>query len=312
MIKTLFKYMPYRADFFDLPLIRITPSESLNDPFDFKMTKEAVRKRLGFMVDEGGEGNLYVSDEDIEGRYNSEYQYLVEGLDDCGVISLTEDSRNLLMWAHYACDHTGIVFELNNSEDSFDWTGSASTPYGFEVRSARSVTYSAYRTGADISDEIAYSFYDDDIFQHFALLKGNDWIYEKEHRLVLSLRSADAAIFTVGSNFNAYKEHLDARCLQYKVLGDKVLVMLPGEGRDFMAVSAAVQIFVGLPVMYFKLPKPSAIKAIYFGCNVSDDKRQEAIEKVRASKCFSSNLMFYRAVVSQKRFELSFELLGCA
>ncbi|MNP57270.1 hypothetical protein D3C76_1520820 [compost metagenome] len=118
------------------------------------MTKEAIRKRLGFIVDEVGEGNLYVSDEDIEGRYRGVYDYLAEGLDDCGVISLTEDSRNLLMWAHYASDHTGIIVELYNSEESFDWTGAASAPYGFETRSAQRVTYSAYRTGADLSDEI--------------------------------------------------------------------------------------------------------------------------------------------------------------
>ncbi|SNB81548.1 Protein of unknown function [Pseudomonas sp. URIL14HWK12:I8] len=216
------------------------------------------------------------------------------------------------MWAHYASDHTGIVVELYNSEESFDWTGAASTPYGFETRSAQRVTYSAYRTGADLSDEITYSLYEDDIYQHFALLKGNDWIYEKEHRLVLSMRSADAAIFLVGNNFEYYKKLLEQRSLEYRVLGDKVLVKLPGEGRNFMAVFVAAQIFTGLPVMYFKLPKPSAIKAIYFGCNVTDERMQKAIEKVGASKYFSSNVMFYRAVISQERFELSFDFVGYA
>lgn len=102
---------------------------------------------------------------------------LKEIMDDVSIFCLTEDKDNLLMWAHYAGNHTGIVIKFKDVPE-FD------TP----IKLAQKVIY------VDTFPEISY----DDIFNDkytereihdiFSLTKGKDWKYEKEWRIVSGLR----------------------------------------------------------------------------------------------------------------------------
>ena len=48
--------MPFRLQFFEDQLLRLTPPNDLNDPFDAKPSIEAIRRKAAFMVDQHGEG----------------------------------------------------------------------------------------------------------------------------------------------------------------------------------------------------------------------------------------------------------------
>jgi hypothetical protein len=91
------------------------------------------------------------------------------------VLSLTQSRASLLMWAHYAAQHTGLVI-------GFDADGEilkSASPY----RQLRKVVYAPNRpsgsTEADLTNE------------QVLLTKGEEWAYEGEWRIIDSLYAAD-------------------------------------------------------------------------------------------------------------------------
>ncbi|MGS0674090.1 DUF2971 domain-containing protein [Shewanella sp. 125m-1] len=178
-LKVLYKYMPLRDDFFDDPLFRLTQPSSLNDPFDSKPTKEAIRKKIAFMSDTEGEGGGFVSDQDIILKHKDTDSYLRTELNKFGIVSLTENPHNLLMWSHYANEHNGIVVAISNSEDTFSFSKNGIEASRIGEKKAIRVRYDNKRPSEDIPDECIYSFDEDEFFKHFALVKSDSWMYEK-------------------------------------------------------------------------------------------------------------------------------------
>lgn len=85
-----------------------------------------------------------------------------------GLVSLTKNPSNILMWSHYADQHRGCVFSI---ETSLAWNDDLI--YQVNYRSSR-VAF----TGKNIVEEnktIAFS-------------KSLDWCYEKEYRLIVLVR----------------------------------------------------------------------------------------------------------------------------
>lgn len=95
-----------------------------------------------------------------------------------GVCSLSRDPLNLLMWAHYAKDHTGFVVE-------FCIPMSAQTFREEDVLERLvplKVEYKKEKPIVNPCDENRV------ICDKYFLVKGDDWIYEQEERVVDSLR----------------------------------------------------------------------------------------------------------------------------
>ena len=98
-----------------------------------------------------------------------------------GVLSLTSCPQNLLMWAHYANSHQGLLFEFDEQHEFFNKKISCSD----ELRHLREVKYQPGRP------KIVLTKCDNfDVF----LIKGLDWEYEKELRMLLPLRDAENVI----------------------------------------------------------------------------------------------------------------------
>ncbi|EEX67223.1 DUF2971 domain-containing protein [Vibrio metoecus] len=83
-----------------------------------------------------------------------------------GICSLTTKACNLLMWAHYAKNHTGLVFEFSNT-----------IPKDMQEQSkylcAMHVDYMECKPVIDMLDAN---------YVHSFLVKGQDWQYEDEIR----------------------------------------------------------------------------------------------------------------------------------
>ncbi len=94
-----------------------------------------------------------------------------------GILSLSETPDNLLMWAHYAEEHTGFVLILDGSHDFFKGDDSIQ---GF-AKPAR-VQYSSNRPRTTI-EEVSEL----DLF----FIKGSHWEYEKEWRYLKYVNDAD-------------------------------------------------------------------------------------------------------------------------
>ncbi len=101
---------------------------------------------------------------------------------EAGVLSLSEDPLNLLMWPHYAVNHTGIVIGFNANHP---WMAEARQhPVGFDHLGT--VTYTQNRPQYDYLSDVTMT----DLFFH----KSSDWAYEREWRMVRRLSDADAVV----------------------------------------------------------------------------------------------------------------------
>ncbi|WP_279467114.1 DUF2971 domain-containing protein [Aeromonas veronii] len=94
MMDIFYKYSGLMSiDFFNMPTIKISVPEQLNDPYESRPS-ENIRKAIEYSND-----NIYV--DNIESSIRN---MIITN----GIISLSETQRNSLMWAHYAQHHKGM------------------------------------------------------------------------------------------------------------------------------------------------------------------------------------------------------------
>jgi len=90
--------------------LRITPPHEFNDPFEGVLSKESILHLL-----EKGSFETEEKREDAINEFNASWEKHgpITRINDYGVISLTTINDSLLMWAHYADNHRGILIEFN-------------------------------------------------------------------------------------------------------------------------------------------------------------------------------------------------------
>lgn len=128
--KSLFKYFaPDRFDnLFRGRMIRFTQPSALNDPFEltasFEISDELVadfiQQKLTEHPDaEDMRGEFEQALRKPENRQLIKDQIYAEILNKIGIFCLCEESKNLLMWAHYAQDHKGFIVEFDTGHEFF-------------------------------------------------------------------------------------------------------------------------------------------------------------------------------------------------
>lgn len=99
-----------------------------------------------------------------------------------GICSLSRDPLNLLMWAHYSENHTGFVVEFDIPEEGF---GPIPEPVKFfELLIAYEVKYRTERPVVNLTDD------PDTKMEKQFLIKGKDWSYEQEERVIDYVRKS--------------------------------------------------------------------------------------------------------------------------
>jgi len=182
MTDIIYKYMPFREEFFENRWLRFTPRLELNDPFEVRPSFSQHAKHA---YEVHGYGNSVSSN---IAKMERSLPFLIEGIviqdfDIYGILALTERNDHILMWSHYAGNHKGMVIGFDTSHDFFDGTKSPNE----HIRSAvnehigvlKKVRYSSRRKIK--SNDLNEYFY----------LKSNDWWTEREHRYVLPISEAD-------------------------------------------------------------------------------------------------------------------------
>ena len=294
----LYKYMPYRKEFFEDPLLRLTPSSGFNDPFDSKTSGEAMAKKLAFLACENGEECRKPTPERID-KMGPEEDGIVRELENLGILCLTEDLHNLLMWSHYADEHRGIVVEFDCSgqwldcpqpeENTSDWVVNEFNPVP--------VRYSGRRPGDDLDDEFIYEYGNAKFIKNTALVKSNDWIYEKEHRTIIQLSSANVVIASkdIASWIEKTRTVLNVENLPE----DKLKITLDVRTSPYLSCEPQ-------DAMFFVRPKPESIRAVYFGCRFDINKIDEVYENSKKSEFFSDT-RFFTSKVDSSIFGLNFK-----
>ena len=309
-----------RLDFFDNLMIRASQKYALNDPFELRPSDKI----------KGARSN---QDEFSSLSENSYFDY--------AVLSLTETNNNLLMWSHYADQHKGIVIEFDMAQPLFDSYKSSPNTMLDENLDEEVIDQEDAKKkeaiNAGVIQRVRYNSLRpdmnkfDNILEHF-LVKSEEWIYEKEHRVILPLVAADRII--VREKYLPEIEHLaySAEVLNKVPSGEGMYMislkeplleearkLLPYDG-DYVTsedmqlsfvesiINEYLQAISEDPstVFLYKVP-PKAIKSIYLGCKVSDDERKEVLNKINNSGL--AHVSVFQANTSSERFELEFKKL---
>lgn len=197
----LFKYMSEPRNLFEEGFIRLSQPSVLNDPFEASFCPKSLDELANYFDDSTAW--------DPEFGQLTFSRYVALRLHQIGVISFTENKENLLMWAHYANEHKGIVagithipqvgsiFEklfrtdsLINSSWGAEWSKFDGVPKPVSYR--KGLRYRNDKFDYDYSNIAAEGA--DRILYEVFLQKSDEWIYEQEHRVILRLEQADRVI----------------------------------------------------------------------------------------------------------------------
>ncbi len=192
-------------------MLRFTPSNELNDPFECKSaykaicSPEALEKYIHFK--KSGEKpkdcfDLKAICEEFDGLWGSEdvaasekkvrqantdtggafTEKINAEIDTIGIISFSATNSCPTMWAHYASEHKGFVIEFEmyhdffQTEDGHDEEGNI---IGIEKDGPEDVSYSN-----EWAQDYMYTLYFNLDYLNFLRQKSTSWAYEKELRMV--------------------------------------------------------------------------------------------------------------------------------
>ncbi|CAK6714719.1 hypothetical protein HORM4_40070 [Vibrio harveyi] len=200
-MKQLFKYMNEPRGLFEEGFIRLSQPVVLNDPFEASFCSESLNELASHfdepMAQDPTYGNITFS------------EYIEMRMHNIGVISLSENKEHLLMWAHYANEHKGIVAGVSYYpqlgsifKDLFRETSAISFSLGEEFSPFDGIPKPvSYRKGLRYrNDKFDYDYSSisaegaDRVLYEVFMQKSDEWIYEQEHRVVLRLEQADRVV----------------------------------------------------------------------------------------------------------------------
>ena len=155
------------------------------------LDRDEVRREFALGVDEGTENaRRYLSK--VNGFWDS-------AIRKAKVFCVSEDGLNLVMWAHYAGEHSGVVLELGCIEH-LDAPLCVARKVEYRQRMPKLGTYEAFLLhGLGRSPQPANERLDHDL----AFVKAADWHYEKEWRCITYREDEDLV-----SNFAFWPEEL--------------------------------------------------------------------------------------------------------
>lgn len=156
--------------------------DKFNDPFDSKIRlipKGTRQQERSFFLEELRKLYPNAPRRELQGRAKEiskspelKRQYIerlnklgTSHITELGVLSLTENKENILMWAHYAAQHTGFCLEF----DAYNLFFARALPVGYDV-SLPTLNLIQRHQREDIVDML--------------LTKAKDWEYEQEWRIV--------------------------------------------------------------------------------------------------------------------------------
>jgi hypothetical protein len=133
-----------------------------------------------------------------------------------GILSLSETPTSLLMWAHYADCHRGLVFEFDASHLFFHQRTSAGV-----IGKLRQVVYAVARPAIVAYDpSVPAEELADRLIADLLLTKGVDWQYEREWRLIYPLDDLAGHPHSVNGRLHLFP--IPRRALTAVVLGSRV------------------------------------------------------------------------------------------
>jgi len=224
----LYKYLSEeRLSILDDGLVRFTQPQAFNDPFELKPYLKSLASE-SVITDELNEqfesifkeeysklppatkNNIsyskflefsYTKKEEVVSNVLNMSKQIIPALNNemhkafdnrVGILSLTENDHNLLMWAHYANCHQGYVIGFDSTHEFFNQRKSEND----EIRALKKVCYSSSRPNLELISI--------ESFEPF-IIKSLEWEYEKEWRMLHSLKDSDNKLKTSPYDIHLFK-----------------------------------------------------------------------------------------------------------
>lgn len=269
-------------NFFEEGFIRLSQPSVLNDPFEGVYCKKSLDE-LASHFDETQTwdpeyGQISFSD------YVQFRKYQV------GIISLTENKENLLMWAHYANEHKGLVAGISYLEQRsifenlFRATSYISSTMGEQWSLFNGIPKPvSYRKGMRYrNDKFDYDYSNisvegaDRILYEIFLQKSDEWIYEQEHRVILRLEQADRVIIPsldIIQNKKILEKLRQSEFVLFDSNGCTIdLYKIENEAERLFLAMQLAKLGANPMVLYFMKLSSSAINNCLLGLNCSLSK----------------------------------------
>ena len=208
----LYKYFPPERDsFLNELLIRFTPPDSFNDPFDSlpsfngfdanfirqKVENIGLDMAFQFALEDMPEVEKQIkisaitpANKLLQKQYLSDPTILATYFQrahrnrlskDIGILSLSKNPKSILMWSHYAVEHKGFVVGFNSGDEFFSHHAGEPEDIGMLLH----VDYDNNRPSINVQ-RINGSEPIPDIF----FTKNTEWDYEQEWRIIRFLKDA--------------------------------------------------------------------------------------------------------------------------
>lgn len=152
-------------------------SEKIVKQFGPEWANEVEKRLPGYLA---SHREAALAQVDVESDRNRREE-IRQRLNALGILSLSETPTDLLMWAHYAANHTGFVIELDDRHSWF-W---AQRPEGDDCGNLRKVTYSDQPSSLNLAELKAHEVF---------YTKGKKWEYEREWRIIRPLAESSMCV----------------------------------------------------------------------------------------------------------------------
>ena len=307
----LYKYVREPKYILEEGYIRATQKSALNDPFEANYSKKALRD--------------LIKEIDCELDSTELIKYIKVNKHKVGVISFTEAKDNLLMWSHYANEHKGALigfsatgfnslFMIPTLSTAFD------TLYDYYDGKCHPVIYRKqplYKVDKFDRDYSNFSVEGGDriLFEIF-LQKSDEWIYEKEHRIILKLSQADKVVL---DDINKYKDIkfidniLNGDYGDYiekpliKEVGQKIHIYLDSIkdeiNRSIWGDSLANLAKDNPEILYLFKIDSSSISSITYGMRTDEEIRNQEYSYIKKTAYFER----YKTTLYKKSYTLKFK-----
>ncbi|MDP8259125.1 MAG: DUF2971 domain-containing protein [Candidatus Aadella gelida] len=216
-----------------------------NDPFDSQLNihfgdnsyinrvKEHVMQEAGEVFDDLAQKELSElcdkwldHEKEILAKAHTQWESYARGV---RIFCVTEKFDNLLMWAHYTCDHKGVVLKFREIDRG-----------GLQLNNMKKVTYAENIPLASLMMEDFMKFcvqeskidYYDDVFFETIYTKSIHWNYEQEWRAINFVKSEE----DIGKGYkdsNIVPEEIDSIYLGCKMSeADKKEIIALAKGKS--------------------------------------------------------------------------------
>ncbi|WP_447833696.1 DUF2971 domain-containing protein [Aeromonas veronii] len=300
-MKVLYKYYSNKFDIIDHlenPSIKLASTKHFNDPFESTLSETLATK-----LSEGL--RLFANIQD-DSQYENVYKEIYTNIPQhYGIVCLTENHRNILMWAHYASSHQGfcIGYKHDFIEKSFK-ANEIDKLFGATNPLPQRVIYDTRRfdinkfNDAPKEEQIPIKF-----IMEKMLIKSNEWIYEKEHRCIIPFQYGELIKVIRGPSpktKDLIQSKIEKRCLKRN---DKDNEYSFDKMPDLIHNSSIYELAQQEDIILLKKISLENIDSIYFGCQCSESVINDTIKILAQDKY--KHIKAYRYHTNNDTFDIN-------